>query len=285
MSPANKIVLLAMDAGDKNLIQEWATDGILPTMRSLLSRGLVGETVSVEGLYEGSTWPSFYTGVNPARHGFHRLVQIEPGTYEFHRRYPGEFIKREPFWNRLSRAGRRVAILDVPLTGISEGLGGIQTVEWGSHDAVYGFQAWPRESQPEITRRFGNHPVGSCCDSVGTSAKDLRRFRDQLIEGVMKKTELTLRYLGKLSGTSLPKCSPRAIASVISAGISTTRLTQTTIGIWSPLQGIRSERSTGLSIVPSGRYWRASMRKRSLSFLRVMGWRTMLAWTSCLRRY
>ena len=170
-------------------------DGTLPTIRSLLSGGLVGDTMSVEGLYVGSTWPSFYTGVNPARHGFHRLTQIEPGTYEFYRCYPGEFIKREPFWNRLSRAGRRVAILDVPLSGISEGLNGIQIVEWGSHDAVYGFQTWPRELQPEVTRRFGNHPLGTCCDSDGRSARDFCRFRDHLIEGVRKKTELTLHYL------------------------------------------------------------------------------------------
>jgi len=78
MNPPAKIVFLAMDAGDKFLIQNWARDGTLPTMHSLLARGLVGETMSVEGLYEGSTWPSFYTGMNPARHGFHRLTQINP---------------------------------------------------------------------------------------------------------------------------------------------------------------------------------------------------------------
>jgi predicted AlkP superfamily phosphohydrolase/phosphomutase len=138
-----KIVFLAMDAGDKFLIQNWARDGTLPTMHSLLARGLVGETISVEGLYEGSTWPSFYTGVTPARHGFHRLTQINPGTYEFHRCYPGEFIKREPFWTHLSSAGEKVAILDIPLSGISKGLNGIQMVEWASHDGVYGFRTWP----------------------------------------------------------------------------------------------------------------------------------------------
>ena len=194
MTPS-KIVFLAMDAGDKNLIREWAADGTLPTIRSLLSRGLVGDTASVEGLYEGSTWPSLYTGTNPARHGFHWVTQIRPGTYEFYRCNPGEFIKQEPFWHFLSRAKKKVAILDVPLSGISEGLNGIQMVEWGSHDAVYGFQAWPRELKAEVTRRFGNHPFGSSCDSNGRTPDDFCRFRDQLIEGVNKKCELTLYYL------------------------------------------------------------------------------------------
>jgi predicted AlkP superfamily phosphohydrolase/phosphomutase len=195
MTPSKRIVFLAMDAGDTNLIREWAADGTLPTMRSLLSRGLVGHTASVEGLYEGSTWPCLYTGTNPARHGFHRLTQIRPGTYEFYRCNPGEFIKREPFWNLLSRAGKKVAILDVPLSGISGGLNGIQMVEWGSHDAVYGFQTWPQGLKADVTRRFGNYPLGTCCDSNGRAPEDFCRFRDHLIEGVNKKCELTLYYL------------------------------------------------------------------------------------------
>ena len=192
-----KIVFLAMDAGDKFLIQNWAGDGTLPTMHSLLARGLVGETISVEGLYEGSTWPSFYTGVTPARHGFHRLTQINPGTYEFHKCYPGEFIKPKPFWNHISSAGEKVAILDIPLSGISKGLNGIQLVEWGSHDGVYGFHTWPRELKGDVIKRFGNHPMEKSCDSDRRSPQDFCRFRDQLIEGVKKKCELTIHYLNK----------------------------------------------------------------------------------------
>jgi len=197
MNPHTKILFLAIDAGDKFLIRNWAKDGTLPILHSLLARGLVGETTSVEGFYEGSTWPSFYTGVNPARHGFHRLTQINPGTYEFHRCYPGEFIKRESFWNLLSRAGRRVAVLDIPLSGISEGLNGIQMVEWASHDGVYGFHTWPTELKRDVVKRFGHHPVKASCDSYGRSPLDFCRFRDNLIEGVNKKCELTKHYMNQ----------------------------------------------------------------------------------------
>jgi predicted AlkP superfamily phosphohydrolase/phosphomutase len=192
-----KIVFLAMDAGDKLLIQKWAADGTLPTLHSLLGKGLVGETMSVEGLYEGSTWPSFYTGMTPGHHGFHRLTQINPGTYGFYQCYPGEFIKQEPFWKHLSSAGRKVAILDIPLSGISKGLNGIQMVEWASHDGVYGFHTWPKELKGEVRKRFGYHPVKASCDSYGRSPQDFRRFKDHLIEGVNKKCELTIHYMNK----------------------------------------------------------------------------------------
>ncbi len=191
-------MFLAIDAGDRFLIQEWARDGTLPTMQSLLARGLIGETKSVEGLYEGATWPSFYTGVNPARHGFHRLTQIRPGTYEFYRCNPGECIKREPFWNRLSAAGKKVAVLDIPLTGVSKAIHGIQMVEWASHDSVYGFHTWPGELKRDVLNRFGLHPVKSSCDSRGRSPQDFCRFRDDLIDGVRKKCELTIHYMNQV---------------------------------------------------------------------------------------
>ena len=197
MNPPTKILFLAIDAGDKFLIQNWSKDGTLPILHSLLARGLVGETTSVEGFYEGSTWPSFYTGVNPARHGFHRLTQINPGTYEFHRCYPGEFISREPFWNHLSGAGKNVAILDIPLTGTSKKLNGIQMVEWGSHDAAYGFHTWPAGLKRDVVKRFGTHPEKKSCDAYGRSPQDFCRFRDHLIEAVKKKSELTLHYMNQ----------------------------------------------------------------------------------------
>jgi len=192
-----KTVLLVIDAGDRNLIRDWADDGTLPNIARLLDQSLIAETTSVEGLYEGSTWPSLYTGVNPARHGFHRLIQLEPGTYDYVRRLPGEFISQQPFWVSISRAGYKVAVLDVPLVGVSEGLNGIHLVEWGSHDAAYGFQSWPPELKDEVLKHFGEHPAPSPCDSIGRSPEDYREFTTALTAGVEKKRDLTLHYLAK----------------------------------------------------------------------------------------
>jgi predicted AlkP superfamily phosphohydrolase/phosphomutase len=197
MTAPTKILFLEIDAGDKVLIQTWARDGTLPTFGRLLRDGLVGDTISVRGLFVGSTWPSLYTGCNPARHGIYSLLQLDPGTYE-HKLCPtGEHIKREPFWNYLSRAGRQVAVLDVPLSGISPGLKGIQTVEWGAHDANYGFRAWPPALKDEIEERFGTHPLQGSCNAIGRTAEDFGAFRNTLVEGVARKGALTRHFLGQ----------------------------------------------------------------------------------------
>ncbi len=197
MALTAKVLFLAMDAGDKLLIQNWAADGTLKTFGNLLERGLVGNTMSLEGFFEGSTWPSFYTGVAPGRHGFHRLVQLKPGTYEFNACYTGEFIKHPPFWSELSKAGRKVAVLDIPLSSITENLTGIQTVEWGSHDPAYGFSAWPKSLKREVLVRFGHYPLHLTCDAASRTPHEFVAFRDQLIEGVRKKALLTKYYLNK----------------------------------------------------------------------------------------
>jgi predicted AlkP superfamily phosphohydrolase/phosphomutase len=192
-----RILVLGIDAGSHALIEAWAASGALPTLRALMARGLVGRTESVEGFFVGSTWPSFYTGASPAEHGIHSLVQLRPGTYLLDRCYTGEFVKREPFWTHLSRAGRRVAILDVPLSGVSPELNGIQMVEWGSHDANYGFRAWPRGLAREVRARFGPHPLTDSCDVANRSAAQFAELTRRLVAGVRTKAALTRHYLGR----------------------------------------------------------------------------------------
>lgn len=190
-----RLLFLEIDAGDKFLIQDWAASGVLPTFRDLLSRALVGDTMSLEGLFVGATWPSLYTGVNPARHGIHSLLQLVPGTYQFRHHPTGEALKCEPFWRPFSRAGKRLAILDIPLSGIDTKINGIQSVEWGAHDANYGFCAWPPAFETDIRTRFGAHPFTRSCNGLSGTPDGFIAFRDALIAGVNKKAELTRHYL------------------------------------------------------------------------------------------
>lgn len=193
-SPA-KILLLEIDAGDKTLISNWADAGILPNLKRLLSSGLVGHVTTPPGVYVGAIWPTFFTGVNPARHGIHSLAQLRPGTYEV-ARYTPAHVKREPFWNCLSRKQKKVAILDVPLSGLSRDLNGIQMVEWGSHDSVGGFATCPSSLAREVESRFGRHPVVDC-NANRTTPEEFLALRDALVRGVQKKTELTKHYLDR----------------------------------------------------------------------------------------
>jgi predicted AlkP superfamily phosphohydrolase/phosphomutase len=195
MTSTPRIVVLGLDAASPALLRAWAADGTLPCLAGLLARGASGSIRGLDGFHVGSTWPSFYTGVNPARHGLHYGVQIRPGTCDYYAPADEGLVHHEAFWARLSRAGRRVAVLDVPLTRLDTSLNGMQVVEWGSHDAVYGFGAHPLTIEAEIWSRWGAHPAGTSCDAPGRRPEDYVRFREALIRGVEAKADLTRQIL------------------------------------------------------------------------------------------
>lgn len=111
MNARAKILFIGIDSADGDLIRAWANAGVLPTFRELLRRGTWGVIKNPPGLFVGALWPSFSTGLSPARHGRFWFRQLRGGTYQLHRHRPHE-IRGSVFWEALSRAGRRIAVID-----------------------------------------------------------------------------------------------------------------------------------------------------------------------------
>ncbi len=193
-----RLLLIGLDAAEPGLICRWAADGKLPVIRAVMDGGTSGPLVGVDGFYIGSTWPSFYTGLSPAGHGFHRIDQLASGTYDFFRPLDTPTgLGGVPFWRLASDAGQRVAVLDVPLTRLESGLNGIQIVEWGGHDSVFGFRTSPATLADEILAGVGAYPLPSDCDADRATADDFERFVSGLELAVAKKTALTLELLDR----------------------------------------------------------------------------------------
>jgi predicted AlkP superfamily phosphohydrolase/phosphomutase len=194
------VVFIGVDAANTALIQDWAREGVLPTFARLMREGLWGATRGLDGLFVGSTWPSIYTGASPARHGVHSLRQIVPGTYGWRDCIAAEHGRCEPFWRAMGRAGRRLAILDIPHSRIDPDIAGIQTVEWGGHDAHYGFGAAPAGLAEDIIVRFGpsaSHPIDGECDVDDQTPAGFGAFRDRLVDAARRKAAMTIHYLGR----------------------------------------------------------------------------------------
>lgn len=196
-SPPAKLVVIGIDAASPVLLERWMKEGALPNLAALVSRGVSSEMKGVEGFFIGSTWASMYTGTNPAEHGVHYLLELVRGTYELRESVDGLFVQRPPFWRALSDAGKRVAILDVPLTRLEPQLNGVQTVEWGGHDSIFGFRASPSSLADHILKKFGPHPVGSSCDADNRSAQDYADFANRLELGARLKGELSREILSE----------------------------------------------------------------------------------------
>jgi len=190
MSRAPKFLFVGLDSMDANLALQWAERGELPALAALRDRAVWGPTRGPDGFYVGGIWPSFNTASTPARHGQYCWKQFDPATYlDFDPPYDDG--DAAPWWHALDRAGREVAIVDLPRTIFAPELRGLQVHDWGTHDPLPpGFLTSPPELAAEILERYGTDPVGVCNDAPRSEARHCREFLAKLSRRITLKREL-----------------------------------------------------------------------------------------------
>jgi predicted AlkP superfamily phosphohydrolase/phosphomutase len=196
MTPLSKVLFIGIDAGDKDLVLRWADEGVLPTFGRLLAESAWGITKNPPGLFVGAIWPSFSTGTSPARHGRYSPRQIKPGVYAS-KRFSSAQLQGSLFWEDLSRAGRRSAVIDVPRIRLAKDLNGIQLFNWLSHDPEpEGFTSSPSHLADEVVSRFGANPMERC-DGKRSAAGDYLHLRELLRARVRQKARLSRHFLSQ----------------------------------------------------------------------------------------
>ena len=192
-----RTVLIGLDAAAGDLLFEGCDRGLYPHLAALRDRGAWGIAEGLPGFGSGAIWPSFSTGVNPAKHGRYFYRQVGSSGYGAERFEATDF-KAAAVWELLSAAGRRVAVFDVPKAGLSEGLNGIQAVDWIAHGPVYKrLVTWPPELADELAREFGTDPLPSCDRPGGRNAAEHAVLRDQLLSRVRQKEACAAHYLAR----------------------------------------------------------------------------------------
>jgi predicted AlkP superfamily phosphohydrolase/phosphomutase len=188
----SRILFVGFDSLDKDLLVQWADQGLLPNFQALLKTSTYGATENPPGLYGGSLWPSFATGLSPARH--HRFFQLQAraGQYAEEPCYVSQ-IEGENFWEAIGEQDRRMAILDMPMARLSSRLNGIQLADWSTHDPEYGGAvSYPPALVDELRARFGD-PMADRCDKM--ARRDYRSFLRDLQERMQQKLDLSLHLL------------------------------------------------------------------------------------------
>lgn len=189
-----RVLVIALDAFEKDLLLQWTASGVLPHLENLLRRGTWGMTEPPAAIYGGAVWPSFNTGTNPGHHRRFFRRQARHGEY-LDVAFTPDDIEGVPFWEILSRAGRRVAVLDVPHSRVASQLNGMQVVDWATHEPeLEQAQTCPAPLRQEILSRFGAEPPDQC-EEVQPSADSHRRLLAHLEARLRNKTAMSRHYL------------------------------------------------------------------------------------------
>lgn len=190
----SRVVVLGLDAADPALLRRWAACGVLPAIGGLLAEATAVPMENPPGLFVGAVWPSLFTGTSPTRHGRYCYEELVPGTYAVRGRATAD-SRVEPFWAALSRAGRRVAVVDVPKSPCVAGAAEVQILDWGTHDpTAEGFRALPASTEDDVRGRYGCEPVG-ICDEYTHDLAGVRTLRDRLLARIEAKTRMCLELL------------------------------------------------------------------------------------------
>ncbi len=115
MSNRRKVFVVGLDGGTLDLIGPWARDGVLAVFKRLLGEGAWAPLRTTIPPITGPAWTAFATGKNPGKHGLFDFVGRRADSYRLVS-FNATHRDGASLWGLLSHAGKRVGVLNVPLT-------------------------------------------------------------------------------------------------------------------------------------------------------------------------
>lgn len=115
MSQKRRILVVAWDGAPPDLLAHWCAEGSLPTLSGIMTRGGHGKLRSTYPPLTGPAWSSFMTGKSPGNHGIFEFFRRQEDSYSQVLSGPSS-IDGKALWRLLSDAGRKVGVMNVPLT-------------------------------------------------------------------------------------------------------------------------------------------------------------------------
>lgn len=157
MSGREKVVVIGLDGATWDIIRPMVEEGRLPNLSHLLREGSHGVLRSVLHPYTAQAWTTMITGIGPGRHRIFDFWERDFSTYGF-RLLNASARARPSLWRILSQRGRRVIVLNVPMTYPPEEVNGILVSgrDTPGMDAEY---TYPREIKPEIIAASGGRYI------------------------------------------------------------------------------------------------------------------------------
>ena len=108
-----KLLIIGFDGATFDLIRPWVAEGHLPNLARIMKDGVSGDLLSTLPPVTSPAWPTFMTGCNPGKHGVFDFIQPHGDNFTL---VNATRIRQPTIWQRLSEAGYRVGVMNVPVT-------------------------------------------------------------------------------------------------------------------------------------------------------------------------
>jgi predicted AlkP superfamily phosphohydrolase/phosphomutase len=192
MTREPKLLVVGWDGATFDLLDPWIASGDLPNLARLISGGVRGPLRSVPNMNSGPAWTSVSTGLNPGKHGIYGLVGFIEGSYRL-RPLNATDRRARPIWHRLSEAGRRVVVMNLPMTYPAEPVNGVLIAGGDAPSAHSPGVTYPAELGDELRTRVGDYIVAERVDELVRQGEKSRAL-GRILEMVESRTQAA-RYL------------------------------------------------------------------------------------------
>jgi predicted AlkP superfamily phosphohydrolase/phosphomutase len=114
-SQTDRVFVLGLDGVGLEFAHNLASQGVMPNLGAMLAQGTLSPMLTTLPTVSTVAWATYATGQNPGRHGVYGFVDREPNPFRVH--IPdSRDLKVPALWDIIGRAGRRVGVINVPLT-------------------------------------------------------------------------------------------------------------------------------------------------------------------------
>lgn len=115
-SSGARTIVIGLDGATFDLIQPWCRRGYLPTISRLLAEGSHAVLDSFPNMNSAAAWTSIVTGQNAGKHGVYGFSTLSAAGLENSHPTSARDRRRDPFWTMLCAAGKRVGVMNVPIS-------------------------------------------------------------------------------------------------------------------------------------------------------------------------
>jgi predicted AlkP superfamily phosphohydrolase/phosphomutase len=150
----NPVLVIGLDGATFDVVRLWAEAGIMPHLSRLLNEGISAPLVSTVPPITGPAWSSFATGNHPGKHG-NLDFRIKGKNYSL-RPISSNTIRSLKLWEALSQAGKRIGVVNVPVTYPPTPVNGLMVSGMLTPSVDSDF-AYPPELKEELLRRWPDY--------------------------------------------------------------------------------------------------------------------------------
>ncbi|HLG31331.1 MAG TPA: alkaline phosphatase family protein, partial [Candidatus Brocadiales bacterium] len=148
---------IGLDGATFDIIDPLLRENKLPNLKRIIGEGSRGYLRSVISPFSPQAWSSFMTGVNPGKHGVFGFREKINNSYSL-QFVNNQCVKSKTLWKVLSESGKKVIVINIPMTYPPEKVNGILIGGMDSPGIASNF-TYPPEVKSELLKIASGYTV------------------------------------------------------------------------------------------------------------------------------